>query len=563
MGYQFKLGVTAVACTFALSCQDSSTTDAPVSSTVQAPVAKQALELLDAVPAETPYAIASLVPAPLKELLPWARAFEAATPGAVEFLEGRLADETTKPRRKLAAALFLELRGHATEEGLAELGFSSAPRGVVYGVGVLPVATFEIADADKVDAFLRRVEERAGVTRTDRTAGEKSYFTYDVGRRDRVFFVALQGELLHVGVTPVRALDAYAEKVLEPDVADSLPEEAFEAIAAEHSIQRFSVGFVDFERIAQALLDPQPGVNEEILALLRPDAPPVVSETCKTETLALVARVPRVVFGADGWSPERWSMTAVVETKEPLIAELAAAKTGTPLASSSRFDTALAALGIGFRVGDVATAVRTRAAAVSEDPFQCEWYAGLNRAAERIGSRLTIPPPQLRDVDGGVVLVDDFVTKKQAAANDVEPFAEGLVAFSTPKSQDLYDFGRQFAPDLPTLDEGSMARQTALKADDKLRKFNDPTVGLYPNAVVFASGPVDPDALARDLEESAGSPFLTFTYDHAGIGSRIRPQSRLAEARDALRLRSQVAVEPLPTNQVHIQITTTRPAVDE
>ena len=182
-----------------------------------------------------------------------------------ERIQELLDDPETKPRKRRALALLAELTGHFTPDGLEELGFSSSPRFALYGIGLLPAVRVEIDDPRKVGEFLARVGERSGVESTKKQVGGQDYWTVPSVRHNRTIVLTIQDNRLLAGVTTPDAEERVRRPPprQRPKSSESLPDDQVRATAKDWGFQNYSVGYVDFMRLAETFLNrEQKGLNQ-------------------------------------------------------------------------------------------------------------------------------------------------------------------------------------------------------------------------------------------------------------------------------------------------------------
>jgi len=220
---------------------------------------------------------------------------------------------------KLAHAFNAELEGKLTPEGLASLGFPLNGRSLVYGLGILPVSWIETLDPAKVDAFLDRVETRAGVKSQRATLGEIGYRRFDFG--DLLGILAQKDGYLVAALVP-----GNSETELLPLVfGDRKPEKSladtgeFKKFNARHGFLGYGEGYIDLVQLVEMGLGESQGINAQVLQALGAE-PESVSPACRNLVRYMVQSVPRFGFGFTEAKADRYTMQAVVETS-PAVAD--------------------------------------------------------------------------------------------------------------------------------------------------------------------------------------------------------------------------------------------------
>ena len=160
-----KLVAFAAICTMTLAGCGDSEEESGQSAAIAA-----AGELLNYVPADSPYVFASLSPLPdevMDKLEPKLdrilQSYEVVLQEvAVMITEKAQTDDEEKAKAQKATAMIGELSSLMSIEGLRSVGFERDSRAAIYGNGLLPVVRLEVSDGALFEAALVRMEESAG-----------------------------------------------------------------------------------------------------------------------------------------------------------------------------------------------------------------------------------------------------------------------------------------------------------------------------------------------------------------------------------------------------------------
>ncbi len=115
-------------------------------------------------PADTPYVFANVEPMPQAVVDEYADMMKQMWPSMFGTYS-RLLDEArdlTDEQRKVARAILDEVKALAEKGSGADAGFTSAAHFATYGVGLIPVVRWELADPQKLRDTVARVEGKAG-----------------------------------------------------------------------------------------------------------------------------------------------------------------------------------------------------------------------------------------------------------------------------------------------------------------------------------------------------------------------------------------------------------------
>lgn len=525
-----------------------------------APALQTQTHLLEAVPADTPYLVSAVEPAPLAEILPWLRTLDDAAMPTPEEFEALFADPDLKPRKRRMLALLQELTGHFTPAGLEELGFSATPRFALYGIGVLPAMRLDVQDPAKVRDFLSRWATRAGVSGEQREFAGQTYWSYPSLRGNRSIVVAFVGDQLVAGVAPREAEPVFVAELFNDTPARSLDPSAVAADGAAAGLAPYSIGWIDLPRLAEALLRPEPGAHTELWKTLR-IAKRDISETCRTETFGLARNVPRIAFGSQDWSPSSVSMRMAVRVDDALPSKLDLTRTGAPLVGTPATDGAIGYAGFSFDLAAMTAAVRERAAQVVAQPFACEWYEPLNRAARVVGSPAFAPPGALGKVTGGTMLVRDLRVEDREDRARPAVTADALLALATSQPTDVFDFLKVMHPATSQMEIEPDGLFRDLPADLAAR-VEAPAVIAHPNALTITTGLAARELVATSYVSASPAPYFFVWYDGLRIMEKFGLDDGELAVRNAVRGQSRFELDPSPAG-FELRATFVRETADE
>ncbi|MFH0902998.1 MAG: hypothetical protein V2A73_20405 [Pseudomonadota bacterium] len=371
--------------------------------------------LLEFIPADTPYVFVNLggfPPAYVDKI------FDAVGPmmdsafTVIETQPDAMA-HLPEPAQRVVRVLLEELRGRFSREGLGELGLDPQMRGALYGIGLLPAMRVQLKDAKLFAAFVDRVQKKAGLTMPEKTFGGQGYWVYQ--KNELMLVMALVGQDLVFGLTTGETADEYlpllfGQKKPQKSLAVA---KTLGRIVEDYGFEPFGGGYVDLNIVAETLLGDASGTNAAIVKALDLGIP-VLSPQCKSEIRQLVATTPRWVIGYESVSDKVAAATMVFELRPDLAADLAKLRAPVPGLGIRSDGMPLAAFGMGIDVAATIGFLETKTAAALASPCQCEYLAGLNRAAASLSDSLVkarqLPMPQsiLLGIKGFSVVVDDY-----------------------------------------------------------------------------------------------------------------------------------------------------------
>ena len=330
-------------------------------------------KLLAMVPADTPYVAASSrkLPDSLSVRMLRAAAMNDNAEQIRQMLEAYDSPQggAPGPLLRLAEAFNAELAGKLTPEGLASLGFPLNGRSLVYGLGLLPVSWVETSDPAKVDAFLDRVEARAGMKSQPATLGELAYRRFDFG--DLLWVMAQKNGYLVIALVPGSKEQellplVFGERKPEKSLADT---GEFKKFNARHGFLGYGEGYVDLVRLVEMGLGESQGVNALVLQALGAE-PESVSPACRNLVKHLVRSVPRIGFGFSEAKSDRYTMLGVVETSKSVADWLQ--RLPAPVPGLGNEPDAMFSLGLGLDLPVLREGLRALLGTVLEQGKGCE-----------------------------------------------------------------------------------------------------------------------------------------------------------------------------------------------
>lgn len=354
------------------------------------------------VPADTPFVMANTEPSPDAAMQTWTRMMQGVWPniiGLYDHMLDTLPDQEsveTARIKQITKAILDEVRQRDTPEKWAEVGFTMKARGAVYGIGLVPVARIELADADKFRAMIARIEAKAGSKLVTSRIDDQDIWTIDMSKAEAL--IAIEGKHLVMSMLPVNADKTLRRRVLGLD----RPSESLESSGGLASFNKaegylaYGSGWIDFKRVV-ALIDNDPGYAA--FASMATESPPKLDAVCRGEFEGLAARTPRIVMGYTHFDGQQF----VANGRLDLDAELAKSfiKLSSPPPGSSAPSTALYDIALSLPILKIKDFLVERSNAIVAAPFKCAALASINEAAVSAKQDLAqIVPPPLSDFTG-------------------------------------------------------------------------------------------------------------------------------------------------------------------
>jgi hypothetical protein len=475
--------------------------------------------LLQHVPADTPYVFVNSrkLPKDLGEKL----ADHYATQLAVQRASfGRMREQledspdaaamahTGRQLFEVLDALFAEFEGRGTAAQLRELGIEPVTRSALYGIGVLPAVRVEIADAERLNAMLDRVEQRAQVSALRGELAGQSYRRIDLGPIDAVLSVTaghLVGGLL---------VDALFDQHLPLLLGQELPDESLaktgsiEALIDRHGFTGYGEGYVKLDDLVAILLGKGSGRNAAVMQALA--APPLpVSTGCMRMTEQLLAGMPRMVMGITQADERRLTARGIWESS-PVVAGYLQ-KLAAPVPGVGNPYSGLLAVGMGIDLPQLRNAIDALLRQVVAAGESCEWVdpAVLQAAIPQLN---LILGPMTAGIKGFNLQLDDLDFDPQT----FEPTnvrAGLLAAVDDPRG--VFALGAMFNPALAALEIPSDGSLVDLPRDLGLDEQTPPLkVAIKDKALLLLAGSESADMMHPLFNAVPLDPAPLFAIDY-------------------------------------------------
>jgi len=501
---------TIILLTFgACSKQDESETSQPGS------------ELLAYVPADTPYVVANLETVPdelidayLERLQPVLDTMQSRLSAAREKLESDQTDPDD-PGLRLAHALLMEFDGKLSRSGLESLGFDMGSKRVLYGMGAFPVIRLGLSNPETLRSTILRVMENAGITAPEQEfQGVAFWRLSDPGHTDvdMGFYVSVLEDHLAMGLLPTTAeaelLPAFLG--LESPAGNEV-QTRLQKLNRDNGYTGYGSGILDLRQLADQFLDPTTLTGQTLAASGEWEQTALAPE-CVAEIHEVIANFPVMTLGIKELSDSAIAMQYRVETPDTLASRLVGLVSEIPAADTQT--SRLLELAFGMRFGPVRDFLREKAAAIVNDPYQCEYFVELNENAAEALEQLDQPmPPFLNNFRGLRVSLSDFVLGQDPMPAN----ARGYVAVHVEQPQMFVGMAQMFLPDLSSLPLAPGEPPV------RLPEGLVPVVGLTAfaamsdSAIGLSLGEGEEDGLTDFLDRKAGpeGTFLSASYDMA------------------------------------------------
>ena len=484
----------------------------------RADVAHESEQLLQYIPAETPYVMAFTKPLPDDLMDKFEPVVDQTLSGYERILRYKVSEVMVELSREEGGAekakqlqeLVDEFTSLMSVQGLRDAGIDRDSVFAIYGDGLLPVFRIELSDRDKFDATVSRLESKSPQKFQVGTVGGESYRYYDI--EEARFVVATPGDSAVITIVPSTYSDERLARALgikkpKDNVADGLEE-----IRNAYDFTDHFVGFVDVEKLAASFLGDPSGLNKELLLVAEHD-PEELMEECRAEFAELASVAPRVVVGYTNVNKSFLDTRMVVELREDIASGLATLPTAVPGLGADLGGL----LSFGFSLDPMAARsfLEARLDAMEADPFECADLGELQASVAQGRQALAQPlPPVVYNFSGMLAHISDVQgmnlgTKKPPESVD----ASFLVAFKN--AQDLVNMASMMIPQVAEMNLLPDGKARALDLPQLAEIADKAFVALSNVGISVAMGEGSAEnseaMLVADVEMPP--PFVSFSMD--------------------------------------------------
>lgn len=411
----------------------------------------------DYIPAETPYFIASVTPAPEATM---DKIFKTIQP-FLDQAEAGIAEELKKADLDKSQKILLEeLKGKLNRKGLESFGIHTNPKFALYGLGVMPAFRIQLKDAKVFKAAVARIEKKMGKPLPVKKLGDLQYWGMSEDGMD--FALAVIGDELVAGVVPTKAAAELLPLLLGQKKAAKNISAKAKDLMAKNGYIGFGMGFIDFENIAANVMGDAKGVNGKVWAAAPfAAAVPKLNDVCKKEIGGMVANAPSMIFGYTQATDKVWSVKYTLNMKPELAKALT--KLVAPVPGVGAESKGVFAFGLGLNVGEVINFAKATITAMKSKPYACPLLAELNGGvaeAHKGLDNLKQIPPFVSTIKGLNIELKGLKMGKKGP-EDIKAYA--YIAVNNPDQ--ILAMAKGFVPPLAKLKVALDGKPVALPAE--------------------------------------------------------------------------------------------------
>jgi hypothetical protein len=477
-------------------------------------------EILQYIPADTPYVMAFTKPFPDDLMDKVEPSIDKMLSAYQRMMRYRLsehlielsAQEGGAERAERLQEFMDEMISFMSVKGLREAGVGRDSVFAIYGDGVLPVVRIGTTDIDKFESALTRLESKASESFLVGEIEGKPYRYRDFDELSLV--IATFGEDAVIAVVPAGIGDERLAQTLgiekpRKSLADS---KELGKISKEYGFTDHFASFIDVERIAATFTGDPSGQNTDFLAMVgmnEKNTPP----ECRTEIGELASVAPRVVMGYTRVDTDFLETEMVIELREDIASGMATLPAVVPGLGSD-----LGGLfGFGFSLDVMAARsfYEARLDALEADPFECAHFAEINNSAAKGREALAQPlPPVVYSFRGMLANVTNIEGLDLATKMPPESIDAGILV-AIENAQDLVTMAAMMSPEIAALNLLPDGKAKALNLPQLATIAKQAFAALSEDGLSIALGEDSAEQaeamLSADVSDSR--PFASFSMD--------------------------------------------------
>ena len=465
------------------------------------------------VPADTPYVVANLKP--MDDDARRAMLAQADLQLPAQLAQMNDAADRVAPENPVAArllhALAASFKGNTVEGFAHDAGIDLKGRFAFYGLGLSPVARFELSDPKAFDGFVARFETAYGKPLDTASIGAQDYRKAVSAKTHTELVVATVGKQAVFALLPADTSPSLLREALGLDrPAHSLQDSgALADLAKAKGYQPWLVGKLDVQRLLPLIAsgkDPlftalfSAGAERESAKTGEPVANLTrIPPSCPADAARIAARVPQASFGYTRLDAKHQDSRLDVSLASDIAQAFAGLKVDVPGLgedASAPFDLSLA-----LPMAEVRSFWQAQVDAVAAKPFACPALTDLDSGFAKLGVVLQkAATPPLGDLIGLHLALDEFGFAPGAPL----PKISGRLLLATRNPAGLLGMGQMALPALSQVRVPNTGAPTPLPANLTAALGEPAWAAMNSHALAVAVGPGEDGKLASMLAAPAG-----------------------------------------------------------
>ncbi len=470
---------------------------------------------LSYVPADTSFVFANIQPINENQFKLQSRMFAISLPMQIASL--RKLSQKFKTNDPHAAGLLDAFANELDQGSLQAIAKHSGIRlkglTAIYGIGLTPVARFQINDINAFQAMIQRLQNGYGQAFPKTMLGKQAYWHIALGKAPIQILIAIEGQQGVLALAPGKANPELLKRIL----GIQRPEKSLQStgqlneLADHYGYRKDSIiTDIHIDRIIKTVFN---GKDPMLLTLLK-NKMPVLPANCAVDAERIASRVPEISGGATRIKADQYSKRIDIRLAPDIIKAFSTLPTYLPGLKS--IDKASLAILLAVPVAKIRDFWIAQADAVAAKPFTCGKLTNLNRAFARMRAnlpKLGIPP--IGELTGIGIVIDQLPTP-HSTGKMTGLRAHAIVTSSNP--QGLLALSQATVPGL---------RNTHIKPDSVPVPINAPKLStriaeplwlaLNSHHIGVAVGQNGNEKLAKLMKAAPAQPGFLMAMHYTGV----------------------------------------------
>ncbi len=282
--------------------------------------------------------------------------------------------ENSATIRKIGNAILDEFAAADKNAPEKTLGISFQSAYAMYGIGLIPAARIEVKNEQAMREMIARVEKKSGQSMEVGKLGELSYWKIAEADKGVTPVAAIVDGYLVMGLAPIDSEEGLRTLFgLNKPAKSLLASGRLNDLGKRYQYLPQMLGYIDTQVMVNRVVNEQNALEKAIFK----DELPKLNDVCRSEIQAMAANVPLMGVGYTSIADNKFDAHSFVEIKPEIAADLK--KFSVPMPTAAGGAGKLIDFGIAFNLEALPAFVNKYAKAVADNPWQCEHFKDINK----------------------------------------------------------------------------------------------------------------------------------------------------------------------------------------
>lgn len=358
-------------------------------------------------------------------------------------------EENEEKRNKSKALLDKWL----SDENIDRLGFDiQGSEMALYAVDMFPVLRYTLTEDHQFNEVMDEAIQELNNTESSHKISKRDYqgkTIYQLGNKEIQGFFSLENNILVASLAPPHLLESLLPKLL----GDEKPKNSLANsnkhinVIKKYGYHDNSLYWLDIRQAADYFINPSK-YNSPMLDLLQVEDNKF-SPVCKTEMLAMIDNMPRIVGGTTELSDTQMNSHIVFEMDSELGTSLSNLSGRIPNASAD----SKISYGFSFDILAAKKVAQDLVANLKANPYECEHFSQLNNNIAMVEQQLQQPiPPFVGNFKGMNVVIDELdLDMTKTNPEEILKSVKGNVLLAVDNPNALKGMAEMMMPELQSL----------------------------------------------------------------------------------------------------------------